>query len=181
MELAKMREKQKKLIDNNSILEEISNRRAYEQGERAERRKIKDELLKNKKQKEEMFKENEKLIGYRNKIKMEQSLLLDKEYKEMIKKFKSEIEKEKEKEKKAIETMLKYKEDLMKMIVIKDEEKKLKRREMIEEGKKLKQSQEDYYKRLANIKTRKVEELKSFSVPKKYMHDLENFKIKKSF
>ena len=128
-----------------------------------------------------MFKENEKLIEYRNKMKMEQSFLMDKEYKEMIKKFKSEIEKEKEKEKKAIETMLKYKEDLMKMIVIKDEEKKLKRREMIEEGKKLKQSQEDYYKRLANIKTRKVEELKSFSVPKKYMHDLENFKIKKSF
>jgi len=75
--------------------------------------------------------------------------------------------------------MLKYKEDLMKMMVIKDEDKKQKRREILEEGKKLKQSQEEYYNRLQNIKSRKIEELKKLNVPKKYIHDLEKFGIKK--
>ena len=76
--------------------------------------------------------------------------------------------------------MLRYKEDLMKMIKVKDEDKKLKKREIIEEGKKLKQSQEDYYNRLQNIKSRKIEELKNLNVPKKYIYDLEKFAFKKS-
>jgi hypothetical protein len=112
---------------------------------------------------------------------MEEPAQMDKEYGEMIKKYKIEIEKEKEKEKKAIDNMLKYKEDLLKMIAIKDEEKKLKRREILEEGKKLKQSQEEYYNRLQKIKARKIDELKNLNVPKKYIYDLEKFGNKKSF
>jgi hypothetical protein len=150
-----------------------------EEAERAERLKAKNELNKNKKLKEEVKKENEKLIEFKSKIKLEETAQKDKEYGEMVKKYKLEIEKEKEKEKKAIETMLKYKEDLMKMMVIKDEDKKQKRREILEEGKKLKQSQEEYYNRLQNIKSRKIEELKKLNIPKKYIHDLEKFGIKK--
>jgi len=112
---------------------------------------------------------------------MEQTCKMDKEYKEIIKKYKLEIEKEKEKEKKAIEYMLKYKEDLLKMIAIKDEEKKLKRREILDEGKKLKKSQDEYYKRLQSIKSRKIEELHNLNVPEKYITDLEKFRIKNIF
>ena len=181
IEFAKLIEKQQKMIDNKYILEEIYTRRSYEEGERAERKKIKDELIKNIKQKEEMKVENEKLLEYRNKIKMEEAFKMDKDYKEIIKKYKLEIEKEKEKEKRTIEIMLKYKEDLLKIIALKEEGKKLKRREIINEGKKLKQSQEEFYKRLNDIKSRKIEELKNMNVPHKYLADLEKFRIKKFF
>ena len=181
MQFAKLVNIQKNLINNNSILEDIYTRRSYEEGIRAERKKMKDELIKNNKLKEEMKLENQKLIEYRNKINMEQTCKMDKEYKEIIKKYKLEIEKEKEKEKKAIEYMLKYKEDLLKMIAIKDEEKKLKRREIIDEGKKLKKSQDEYYKRLQSIKSRKIEELNNLNVPQKYITNLEKFRIKKIF
>ena len=97
----------------------------------------------------------------------------------MVKKYKIAIEKEKEKEKKTIENMLKYKEDLMKMMASKEEDKKIKKREIMEEGKKLKQSQEEYFNRLQNIKSKKLAELKSMNVPKKYILNFEKFKIQK--
>ena len=180
MEIAKLREKQRKMIDNRYIINEIYNKRTAEEVERAERKKEKDEMLKKNKLKEEIKKENNRLLEFKNKIKIEETAQKDKEFVEMVKKKKLEIESEKEKEKKAIEVMLRYKEDLMKMIKVKDEDKKLKKREIIEEGKKLKQSQEDYYNRLQNIKSRKIEELKNLNVPKKYIYDLEKFAFKKS-
>ena len=181
LELAKLREKQKKFYDNRNVLDEIMMRRAFEEAGRNERKKAKEEMIRYNKLKEDIKNENDKLLESRNKIKMEEAAQMDKEYGEMIKKYKIEIEKEKEKEKKAIDNMLKYKEDLLKMIAIKDEEKKLKRREILEEGKKLKQSQEEYYNRLQKIKARKIDELKNLNVPKKYIYDLEKFGNKKSF
>ena len=75
--------------------------------------------------------------------------------------------------------MLKYREDLQKMIALKEEDKKAKRRGIMEDGKKLKQNQEEYYNRLQKIKTRKIVELKNMNIPNKYIHDLEKYKIKK--
>jgi hypothetical protein len=49
----------------------------------------------------------------------------------------------------------------------------------MEEGKKIKQNQEEYYNRLQKIKTRKIAELKNMNIPNKYIHDLEKYKIKK--
>ena len=181
IEFIKLHEKQKKMYDNRFILEDILYRRAYEEGERIERQRAKEEMIKNNMLKEEAIKENEKLIDIKNKIKVEEANQNDKDYEEMIKKVKVEIEKEKEKEKKIIENMMKYKEDLRKMIATKDEEKKVKRREILEEGKKLKQSQELYYKRLQNIKARKIDELNQLNIPKKYIRDLEKFNIQKPF
>ena len=181
IEFIKLQEKQKKMYDNRYILEEIMNRRAYEEGERMERERAKEEMIKINKLKKETIKENEKLLEIKNKIRIEEANQNDKDYEEMIKKFKVEIEKEKEKEKKIIENMIKYKEDLKKMIATKDEEKKVKRREILEEGKKLKKSQEIYYKRLQHIKARKIDELNQLNIPQKYIRDLERFNIKKSF
>ena len=180
LEITKLMEKQRKMNDNRYILDEIINRRAMEDAERAERLKGKDEIIKLNKLKEDVKKENDKLREFKIKIKFEETAQKGKEYAEMIEKFKLEVEKEKEKEKKVIERMLKYREDLMKMIIVKDEDKKLKRREIMEEGKKLKQNQEDYFKRLQSIKSRKVDELKNLNIPQKYIHDLEKFQIKKS-
>ena len=179
LQTSKLRENQKKMIDNKNILEDIFTKRAVEEGRRAERQKSLDEAIKYKKLKEEMNKANDDLIEFRNKIKFEEVAEKNREYEEIIKKFKIEIQKEKEKEKKAIEVMLKYREDLQKMIALKEEDKKAKRREIMEEGKKLKQNQEEYYNRLQKIKTRKIAELKNMNIPNKYIHDLEKYKIKK--
>ena len=179
LETSKLRENQKKMIDNKNILEDIFTKRAVEEGRRAERQKSLDEALKYKKLKEEMNKANDDLIEFRNKIKFEEAAEKNREYEEIIKKFKIEIKKEKEKEKKTIEIMLKYREDLQKMIALKEEEKKAKRREIMEEGKKIKQNQEEYYNRLQKIKTRKIAELKIMNIPNKYIHDLKKYKIKK--
>ena len=179
LEFAKMREIQGKMNENKFIMEDIYNRRAVEEAERAERKKAKEEMIRINKLKEEIRKENDKLLEFKNKIKIEETAQKDKEYREMIQKCKLEIEREKEKEKKTIEIMLKYKEDLMKMMVDKDERKKLKKWEIFNEGKKLKQSQEEYYNRLQNIKSRKIEELKNKNVPQRYILNLEKFGIKK--
>ena len=179
LEFAKMREIQGKMNENKFIMEDIYNRRAVEEAERAERKKAKEEMIRINKLKEEIRKENDKLLEFKNKIKIEETAQKDKEYREMIQKCKLEIEREKEKEKKTIEIMLKYKEDLMKMMVDKDERKKLKKWEIFNEGKKLKQSQEEYYNRLQNIKSRKIEELKNMNVPQRYILNLEKFGIKK--
>ena len=69
---------------------------------------------------------------------MEETADKNKEYEEMVKKYKIAIEKEKEKEKKTIENMLKYKEDLMKMMASKEEDKKIKKKRNYGRRKKIK-------------------------------------------
>ena len=61
------------------------------------------------------------------------------------------------------------------MIIEKEENKKLQKKEIFDEGKKIKLYQEEYYKKLQNIKSRKIEELKKLNVPQNYIRDLEKF------
>ena len=118
MEIAKLREKQRKLYDNKNIIKEIMDKRAFEEGERLERKKIKEEYTKIQKLKENMKLENEKLLDFKKKIKLEEANKNDREFADNAKKSLEEIDKEKEKEKKKIETMLKYRQDLKKMILL---------------------------------------------------------------
>ena len=67
MEIAKLREKQRKLYDNKNIIKEIMDKRAFEEGERLERKKIKEEYTKIQKLKENMKLENEKLLDFKKK------------------------------------------------------------------------------------------------------------------
>ena len=164
MEIAKLREKQRKLYDNKNIIKEIMDKRAFEEGERLERKKIKEEYTKIQKLKENMKLENEKLLDFKKKIKLEEANKNDREYADNAKKSLEEIEKEKE-----------YRQDLKKMIIEKEENKKLQKKEIFDEGKKIKLYQEEYYKKLQNIKSRKIEELKKLNVPQNYIRDLEKF------
>jgi hypothetical protein len=54
----------------------------------------------------------------------------------------------------------------------------LERRETLEEGRKIKQKQEKEKKRLDVIKASKLHELINLDINKKYLSDLEKYKIK---
>jgi hypothetical protein len=55
---------------------------------------------------------------------------------------------------------------------------KLSKRETLEEGRKIKQTQESYRKRIESIKEEKLSELNRLNIKPKYVADLERFKIK---
>ena len=63
------------------------------------------------------------------------------------------------------------------MIKEKEEREKLKAREIIEEGRLIKQKNDDWYKRMEKIKKEKIQGLKDMNVNPKYMVDLERYKI----
>lgn len=60
----------------------------------------------------------------------------------------------------------------------KEENEKLKRREVLEEGRAIKQKQEQYKRIMEDIKKEKVAEMNSLNVKSKYKVDLEKYKIK---
>jgi hypothetical protein len=71
----------------------------------------------------------------------------------------------------------KHNEDIRKMIKEKEEREKIKAREIIEEGRKIKQKNDDWYKRMEKIKEEKIQGLKDLNINPKYITDLERYKI----
>ena len=182
LEIAKIQEKQKRLIDNLSILDELNMRRAFDAAEKAERKKEEIEIRNKQKKLDEMRSWNKKLMEFKKNIIREEAEEIKKDYDKTIEKQIKEREIELEKEKKILANLKKYKEDLQKIIFSKEEEKKIKQREIIEEGRKIKQNQEEYYNRLKQIKERKIDELKKMNVPQVYISNLQKYNpIKKNF
>ena len=182
LEIAKIQEKQKRLIDNQSLLDELNMRRAFDAAEKAERKKEEIEMKNKQKKLDEMRSWNKKLMEFKKNIIKEEAEEVKRDFDKTIEKQMKEREIELEKEKKILENLKKYKEDLQKLIISKEEEKKMKQREIIEEGRKIKQNQEEYYNRLKQIKQRKIDELKKMNVPQVYISNLQKYNpTKKSF
>ena len=161
LEIAKIQEKQKILIDNQSLLDEINMKRAFEAAGRAERKKAEEEMKMKQKKVEEMRGWNKKLIDFKIDMINKEAEETKREYDKNIEVQMKERHLEIEREKKILESLKKYKQDLQKIIASKEEEKKMKQREIIEEGRRIKQNQEEYYNRLKQIKQRKIEECES--------------------
>ena len=66
---------------------------------------------------------------------------------------------------------------MLKLIKIKEEKEKNKIKEIQEEGRKEKQIRDDWKLRMENIKKQKIQELKNLGIKRKYIADLENYKI----
>jgi len=182
LEIAKIQEKQKRLIDNQSILDELNMRRAFDAAEKAERKKEEIEMKNKQKKFDEMRNWNKKLMEFKKNIIKEEAEEVKRDFDKAIEKQMKEREIELEKEKKILENLKKYKEDLQKLIFSKEEEKKMKQREIIEEGRKIKQNQEEYYNRLKQIKQRKIDELQKMNVPQVYISNLQKYNpTKKDF
>ena len=86
-----------------------------------------------------------------------------------------EIEKKIEEEKKR--KRYDNKNDLIKMIKMKEEKNKMYDREILEEGRKNRQLKDDWLKRMEKIKQEKIQVLKDLNVEPKFIVDLEKYKI----
>lgn len=71
----------------------------------------------------------------------------------------------------------KHAEELKKQIALGDEKKKQEKRNLLEEGKKIKDNLKNQKKVLEEIKQKKLEQLKEESIPEKYTVDLQKKKI----
>ena len=88
-----------------------------------------------------------------------------------------EIEKDRRREENKKKKVYENKNDLLKLIKIKEEKEKIKIKEIQEEGRKQKQIMDDWKSRMENIKKQKIQDLKNLGIKPKYIADLENYKI----
>ena len=71
-----------------------------------------------------------------------------------------------------------YSFELRKQIKMKEEKRDLEKREILEEGRKVKQSNEKYLENFERIKAEKIAFLKSLNVKPLYIADLERYQVK---
>ncbi len=88
-----------------------------------------------------------------------------------------DIEKDRRDEEIRKKKLLDNKNQLLKLIKIKEEKEKMKMRELKEEGRKEKQIRDDWKTRMEEIKNQKIQELKNLGIKPRYIADLENYKI----
>ena len=99
------------------------------------------------------------------------------EYERIIEKNMEEKEKDRRREENIRKKVFENKNDLIKLIKMKEEREKIKNRELQEEGRKEKQLRDDWKLRMENIKKQKIQQLKNLGIKPKYIVDLENYKI----
>lgn len=75
------------------------------------------------------------------------------------------------------EMVKKHADELKKQIALADEKRKQEKRNLLEEGKKIKDQQKHQKKILADVKAKKLEELQNEGIPGKYTVDLQKKKI----
>ena len=177
LETQKLREKQEKISDNNALLDELRAKRYVEEIDRKERQKELIEAKKLFKQKQLLIEINEEQKG-KKKIKMiEQALNEEKEYEDMIKHQLKEKEEEKMMEILRKKTLEENEKDVLRQIIDKKEKKIYEKRYKLEEGRILKQNQDNYLKILERIKLDKLREMEKLGINPRYRVDLQKIKI----
>ncbi len=176
LELARIREKQKKSNDLKSHLDELRMKRSFESAEKISRIKEKEELIKKKIILDELINYNKQIVNVQRLKKMEQAVLDIQEFIKNINEIENEIKKDKIKNE---EKKLKLKENnniLLQMIKEREDKRKINKREILEEGRIIKQNNERYYKRIEEIKKEKIKELEFLNINPEYLVPLKNFK-----
>ena len=176
LETIKMRENQKKAIDYKIILDKLLLRKSYESSERAERKKEKENMLKKKKMWEDLIEQNKKLIKIKHLEKIENYGKEKKEFFTITNRLERDIEIEAIQKNKYKNKLSNHNFELLKLIKEKEEDKKLKKREILEEGRIIKQNNERYINRIEQIKRKKIKELELLNVNPNYLVPLKNFK-----
>ena len=176
-ETQKLREKQEKANDKLAEMAAIKAKRAYDQSEREIKLKEKNEQIIRQKKIEELKEINEKLRNDKKRQLMEIAKQEKEEQRRIIETNMEEIEKDRRREENKKKKVYENKNDLLKLIKIKEEKEKNKIKEIQEEGRKEKQIRDDWKLRMENIKKQKIQELKNLGIKRKYIADLENYKI----
>ena len=176
-EIQKLREKQEKANDKLAEMAAIQAKRAYEQNEREIKLKEKNEQMIRQKKIEELKEINERQRKDKKRQLMEIAKKEKEEHDRIIEKNMEDIEKDRRMEEIKKKKIYENKYDLIKLIKMKEEKEKMKNKELQEEGRKEKQMRDDWKLRMENIKQQKIQELKNLGIKRKYIVDLENFKI----
>ena len=176
-ETQRLREKQEKANDKLAEMAAIKAKRAYDQSEREIKLKEKNEQIIRQKKIEELKEINEKLRNDKKRQLMEIAKQEKEEQRRIIETNMEEIEKDRRREENKKKKVYENKNDLLKLIKIKEEKEKIKIKEIQEEGRKEKQIRDDWKLRMENIKKQKLQELKNLGIKRKYIADLENYKI----
>jgi hypothetical protein len=176
-EIQRLREKQEKAIDKQAEMDALMAERAYEQSEREIRIKEQNELLKKKKKIEELIASNERQRLYKQNQLAEQAKQEHEEHERIVKQYLEETEKERRAEEDKKKKLYENTQDLKKLIKIKEEKERMHSKEKLEDGRKMKQNADDWYRRMEKIKREKIQDLKNLGVQPKYIADLERYKI----
>ena len=99
------------------------------------------------------------------------------EHERIVKRQLEEVENDRRIEEEKKKMRYENKAELEKMIKIKEELSKVGYKEVLEEGRVIKQNNDDWRQRMEKIKQEKIEELKKLNIVPKYIADLEKFKI----
>ncbi len=165
------------MSDNKILLDELRYKRNIEEVEKKQREKELNNAIKIIKQKKELIEGNElQKIKKRNRL-VDQAFNDQKLYEEIIKQQIKEKEEEKIIEKLKKKTLVENGKDILRQIMEKKEKKKLQERFKLEEGRIMKQTQDDYLKTLERIKLQKLKEMEKLGIKPIYRVDLEKIKI----
>ena len=177
LELQKLRVKQEKAQDNQEIIDAIRAKRAFESENIKQRLKDKEDMLLKEKRIKELLMENNRQKMYKEIQLAEEAQKEKEEFNKIIKEQQKEIQEQKEKEKNRIIKLLKHKEDLKKQIAQKEEQDRINRREVLEEGRKNLQINDQYIKSIEAVRRDKIQFLKDMNIDEKYIVPLRKFKL----
>jgi len=177
METKKLRDKQEKAKDQQSELDAIRAKRAYEESERIARQREITEIEVRKRKVDDLLHANA-IQKLDKELKLaEQAKLNQEEYDKITGKQLRALDFEKKKEEDKKKMLHDHNQELRRQIKEREEFENLKRREALEDGRKLKQKQISDKERIEDIKQKKIGEIKELNVAQKYLFDLEKFKI----
>lgn len=176
-ELQKLREKQEKAQDKQAELDALRAKRAYEDNERKMRQKEKIELLIRQKKIEDLLIANKKQKLDKELKLAEHAKLDQEEYEKIIHKQIETLERDRRIEEERKRLRYEHNNDLLTQIKVREENNKVEQRDVLEEGRKIRQNRDLYSMRMEKIKQQKIKELKELNIMPKYIADLERYKI----
>ena len=180
-EIQLMREKQKKAQDKQAEINALRAQRDYEEAEKKAILKEREEEMIKQRKLMECIEDNENHKKVKEKQIVDEINKEKEEYEKMKKKREKEIEEEKEKRREKIKKIMENGEFVKNQIKEKEDKEKLNWKEKYEEGRKIKQFNDQYYNSIEMIKQQKIAELKALNIQDKYILPVEKYNPLKSF
>ena len=153
-------------------------KRAFEEAEKKDREKERQEMLKLERQKKELIEGNEKQKLAKRKRLEEQAFADQKEYEYIVKHQIADMEEERRLEEIKKKIFNANGEEVRRQIQEKIEKEKLRKRAIIDERKEIQQNLDEYKKTIERIKKEKLEEMEFYQIKPEYRVDLQRYKIK---
>ena len=100
------------------------------------------------------------------------------EFMRIIKEHENQIIASREREKDRIKKLLDHNKDLRIQIAEKEEKERIHKREILEEGRKIRQNNDDYMDNIEQIRRDKINKLRQMNINEKYIVPLERFSLK---